>query len=104
MPPPIVSNTDRWTLSYKPVNTQPEPLPKGIERIFIDSPGGKLEILSAVPKPDAIYHSKPPIFFQHGGFGCAQVWLGKYGDNFNELMLNFILFACYEKDMVFDSG
>jgi len=64
MPPFANSNTDRWTLSYKPVSTQPELLPEGIERIFVDSPGGQLEILAAIPQTDETNSTKPPIFFQ----------------------------------------
>ncbi|OAL03828.1 alpha/beta-hydrolase [Phaeosphaeriaceae sp. SRC1lsM3a] len=49
------------------------PLPTNISRHTIPTPSGPLELLSALPStPDP---SKPPLFFAHGGFGCASVWL-----------------------------
>ncbi|KAL6710258.1 hypothetical protein ACN47E_009204 [Coniothyrium glycines] len=49
------------------------PLPIGIERFHVQTPSGPLELLSAAPSdPNS---SKPPLFFAHGGFGCASVWL-----------------------------
>jgi len=50
----------------------PSALPKGISRNYIDTASGPLELLSAIPvEPSA----QPPLFFAHGGFGCAEVWL-----------------------------
>lgn len=52
---------------------QPPSSPSGVTRTYITTPTGPLELLSALPpKPD---NSKPPLFFAHGGFGCAEVWL-----------------------------
>lgn len=49
------------------------PLPQGIERTYVKTGSGPLELLFAAPSgTDAI---KPPLFFAHGGFGCASVWL-----------------------------
>lgn len=49
------------------------PIPEHIQRTFINSPGGDLELLVCHPKhrdPSAL-----PIFFAHGGYGSAGVWL-----------------------------
>ena len=51
------------------------PLPAGITRTYIRTASGPLELLSAVPSSSNIDSSKPPLFFAHGGFGCAAVWL-----------------------------
>ncbi|KAF2829330.1 alpha/beta-hydrolase [Ophiobolus disseminans] len=47
-------------------------LPSGITRTYVQTPSGPLELLSAVPFS---LKDKPPLFFAHGGFGCASVWL-----------------------------
>lgn len=49
------------------------PLPPGITRSYISTPSGPLELLSALPRDTS--STKPPLFFAHGGFGCAAVWL-----------------------------
>ncbi|KAF3044502.1 hypothetical protein E8E11_005707 [Didymella keratinophila] len=50
-----------------------KPLPPGITRSYISTPSGPLELLSAD------YHdsqaARPALFFAHGGFGCAEIWL-----------------------------
>ncbi|ORY18294.1 Alpha/Beta hydrolase protein [Clohesyomyces aquaticus] len=51
----------------------PTPLPSGISQIFIPTPSGPLEILSALPSSSP--KSKPTLFFAHGGFGCAEMWI-----------------------------
>jgi pimeloyl-ACP methyl ester carboxylesterase len=75
--------TFKWLRWRRPTNTL-IPLPTGIERFFIDTPGGKLELLYAHPKqqqqsqsrPNASSPSSPsPLFFVHGGMGGAWVWL-----------------------------
>ncbi|KAF2121167.1 Alpha/Beta hydrolase protein [Lophiotrema nucula] len=48
------------------------PLPEGILRSYIEAPSGPLELLSAIP---AKVSNQTPLFFQHGGFGCAEIWL-----------------------------
>lgn len=49
------------------------PLPAHIQRTFIKSPGGDLELLTCHPKhPDP---TAAPLFFAHGGYGSAGVWL-----------------------------
>jgi pimeloyl-ACP methyl ester carboxylesterase len=71
----------RWRRPTAPL----QPLPDGIERFFIDTPGGKIEVLYARPKqppPTTTTtthrpHSNAPrpLFFVHGGMGGAWVWL-----------------------------
>ncbi|KAH8728655.1 Alpha/Beta hydrolase protein [Phaeosphaeriaceae sp. PMI808] len=52
------------------------PLPPGIQRSYIKTACGPLELLSAIPSHSSHSPSnKPPLFFAHGGFGCASVWL-----------------------------
>ncbi|KAI5926009.1 Alpha/Beta hydrolase protein [Camillea tinctor] len=50
----------------------PAPTPEGIERIFIQTPGGRIEILCAQPVNPL---SKTPVVFAHGGMGGAWVWI-----------------------------
>lgn len=49
------------------------PLPEGITRSYVQTPSGPLELLSAIPVDSS--SNRPPLFFAHGGFGCASVWL-----------------------------
>ncbi|KAF2451716.1 alpha/beta-hydrolase [Karstenula rhodostoma CBS 690.94] len=53
------------------------PLPEGITRSSIHTPSGPLELLTASPTTSAAYSDgeKPPLFFAHGAFGCAEQWL-----------------------------
>lgn len=57
-----------------PNPSSPTSLPEGITRSSIHTPSGPLELLTALPtsSPDEF---KPPLFFAHGGFGCAEMWL-----------------------------
>ncbi|EUC43656.1 hypothetical protein COCMIDRAFT_100324, partial [Bipolaris oryzae ATCC 44560] len=50
----------------------PSPLPNGLTRTYIPTPSGPLELLCALPPTTS---SLPPLFFAHGGFGCASVWI-----------------------------
>lgn len=66
-------------LSYKylfftPCRGEPSPPPEGIEREWLRTPSGELELLSAGPSSSAA-----PILFIHGGMRSAWVW--------NEFML-----------------
>lgn len=57
-----------WTAPSGPV----PPPPKGLEREFIQTPSGPIELLSSIPStrnPDV-----PPVVFAHGGMGSAWVW------------------------------
>ncbi|CAP71032.1 uncharacterized protein PODANS_6_4030 [Podospora anserina S mat+] len=49
-------------------------LPQGIERFFVDTPGGQIEVLHGKPSKQA-RHGATPLFFVHGGMGGAWVWL-----------------------------
>ncbi|KAI1839934.1 hypothetical protein JX265_013890 [Neoarthrinium moseri] len=57
-----------WTRPSGP----PSALPDGIERTFIRTPGGDIELLCARPASPS---SRPPVVFAHGGMGCAWVWI-----------------------------
>ncbi|RYP70560.1 hypothetical protein DL771_005379 [Monosporascus sp. 5C6A] len=54
----------------RPSGPPPTP-PEGFERIWVQTPGGKIEILSAKPAHPT---SKTPVVFAHGGMGCAWMW------------------------------
>lgn len=56
-----------WTRPSGP----PAALPKGIDRTYVTTPEGPLELLCARP---AIPMSKVPVVFAHGGMGSAWVW------------------------------
>ena len=63
----------RWTLPAKqPIARQ---LPETITRSFISTPSGPLELLSALPLAPATSSTRPPLYFLHGGFGTASVWI-----------------------------
>ncbi|KAH8655891.1 Alpha/Beta hydrolase protein [Xylariales sp. PMI_506] len=68
----------KWLHWTRPTG-RPEPLPTGIERIFIQTPGGDLELLCAIPDETsataAAASSIPPVVFAHGGMGSAWVWI-----------------------------
>ncbi|CAI6342144.1 unnamed protein product [Periconia digitata] len=58
------------------------PLPPNVKRIYIQTPSGPLELLQALPpSPTGSQSDKddvnplPPLFFAHGGFGSAAIWL-----------------------------
>ncbi|KAL2157744.1 hypothetical protein VTH06DRAFT_5012 [Thermothelomyces fergusii] len=95
------SFTFRW-LRWRRPTAPPYALPPGIERYFVDTPGGKLEMLYAPrnlpppPPPPPLSSSPPPssspsppssgdgtseetpgpfLYFVHGGMGGAWVWL-----------------------------
>lgn len=65
----------RWTLPKEPRPARP--LPSTITRSFV--PAGpddrNLELLTALPNPSSSNAPHPPIFFLHGGFGGAFVWI-----------------------------
>ncbi|RYO95971.1 hypothetical protein DL765_011709 [Monosporascus sp. GIB2] len=54
----------------RPSGPPPTP-PEGLERIWVQTPGGKIEILHAKPAHPT---SKTPVVFAHGGMGCAWMW------------------------------
>ncbi|KPM34698.1 hypothetical protein AK830_g11872 [Neonectria ditissima] len=60
----------RWLHFTRPSGPA-SPVPDGLERHWVDTPQGSLEILSAKPTTAA---TGPPVFFCHGGMGGAWVW------------------------------
>ncbi|WOO86284.1 uncharacterized protein LOC62_07G009765 [Vanrija pseudolonga] len=52
---------------------EPRPLADGIERTWLPTPSGELELLSAGAGASA-GSASPPILFVHGGMGSAWVW------------------------------
>lgn len=102
------SFTFRWLRWRRPTETL-YPLPSGVERLFVDTPGGKLEMLYAAPQPPFPFSpssssssskspsppspddgtntragadkeaSRPFMYFVHGGMGGAWVWLEYMG-------------------------
>jgi pimeloyl-ACP methyl ester carboxylesterase len=56
-----------------PDSPVPTPLPHGISRSYIPTTSGPLELLSALPS-SVISINRTPLFFAHGGFGCASIW------------------------------
>lgn len=66
--------TFKW-LRWRRPTTSPIPLPEGIERFFVDTPRGKIEVLYARPLPGPKADDASPLFFVHGGMGGAWVWL-----------------------------
>ncbi|KAK8087384.1 hypothetical protein PG994_002358 [Apiospora phragmitis] len=62
-----------WTRPTGP----PSALPAGIERSFVRTPHGKVELLWAKPSSSLSSETSPPkpvVVFAHGGMGCAWVW------------------------------
>ena len=72
--------TYNW-LSWRRPTRPPHALPSGIERFFIDTPSGKIEVLHAAAAAAAASttsstpSTKSSLFFIHGGMGGAWVWL-----------------------------
>lgn len=61
-----------WTVSPTPRPT----LPDGVERMFLPSPDGLLELLVSLPKHyQAGRDSKPPLLFLHGGKIVSASWI-----------------------------
>jgi len=62
-----------WNYIYWTAPSSPVPLPpKGLDREFIRTPNGPIELLISIPStrnPDV-----PAVIFAHGGMGCAWVW------------------------------
>ena len=67
--------TYKW-LTWRRPNRPLLPLPEGVERFFIDTPAGKIEVLHAKARDINVSGQKQsPLFFVHGGMGGAWVWL-----------------------------
>lgn len=63
--------TYKWLYWTRPVEEVP-PAPAGIQRHFIETPSGKIEVLAN--QPSGTSRNQTPIFFIHGGMGSAWVW------------------------------
>lgn len=62
----------QWLYFTRPTGP-PSPAPEGLERHWITTPGGPIELLSNSPSLTNKGNG-PPIVFCHGGMGCAWVW------------------------------
>ena len=85
-----------WTLRWRQQPPQYRPLPPHIERTFVPTPSGDLELLISRPKQFNTSPSRvrqPPVLFVHGGFGSAGVWL-EWMTYLHESGYNGILYAC----------
>ncbi|RPB06011.1 alpha/beta-hydrolase [Choiromyces venosus 120613-1] len=59
-------------LSWSPSDAPPVELPEGVQREFLTSPGGVLELLTShVFSEGGEVEEKPPLLFIHGGFESA---------------------------------
>lgn len=73
------SFTYKWLTFTRPKQIQ-HPVPDGLERHWVDTPLGSLELLSASPPPTSPGAKNnngdggPAVFFCHGGMGSAWVW------------------------------
>ncbi|KAK5683245.1 hypothetical protein LTS10_004776 [Elasticomyces elasticus] len=73
--------TGLFNLQWSQQRPRLRPLPAHIERIFVPTSGGDLELLICRPTSPSTDTSAghklstPPVFFAHGGFGSAGVWL-----------------------------
>ncbi|EEU42433.1 uncharacterized protein NECHADRAFT_68995 [Fusarium vanettenii 77-13-4] len=62
----------QW-LHFRRPTGPPTPVPDGLERLWVDTPEGRLELLSNTPS--IVQEGRgPPIVFCHGGMGGAWVW------------------------------
>ncbi|KAF4445877.1 hypothetical protein F53441_10403 [Fusarium austroafricanum] len=61
----------QW-LHYTRPSGPPSPVPEGLERHYVNTPGGRIEVLSN--KPPITRRGAVPIVFCHGGMGGAWVW------------------------------
>ncbi|KAJ9603833.1 hypothetical protein H2200_011354 [Cladophialophora chaetospira] len=58
--------------SWSP-SSKEHPLPSHIQRSFVSTPNGNLELLICAPKHTS--SKATPLIFIHGGFGSASVWI-----------------------------
>ncbi|KXX82272.1 Arylesterase [Madurella mycetomatis] len=68
--------TYKWLRWRQPTDPFPT-LPDGVERFFVQTPGGDIEVLHAKPRGTSTTPARPdtsPLFFVHGGMGGAWVW------------------------------
>jgi pimeloyl-ACP methyl ester carboxylesterase len=62
-----------FSLGWRRQQPKLRPLPEHIKRTYVSTPGGDLELL--ISKSKSGESSGPAIFFLHGGYGGAGVWL-----------------------------
>ncbi|KAM0248202.1 hypothetical protein ACHAP5_003584 [Fusarium lateritium] len=62
----------QW-LYYTRPSGPPSPAPEGLERHWLKTPQGRLEVLSNTPSITSKSNG-PPMVFCHGGMGCAWMW------------------------------
>lgn len=62
----------QWLYFTRP-SGPPSPVPEGLERHWVNTPEGQIELLSNKPSVTSRIDG-PPIVFCHGGMGCAWVW------------------------------
>lgn len=72
---------------------QLRPLPDHVTRVFVKTPSGDLELLILRPKEPVDQTSSPPVFFAHGGYGSAGVWLD-WMDHLHASGYKANLYAC----------
>ncbi|KAM5345815.1 hypothetical protein ACJ41O_011676 [Fusarium nematophilum] len=63
----------QWLYFTRP-SGPPWPVPSGLERHWVNTPGGRIEVLSNTPSLQGRKDGRPPIVFCHGGMGSAWVW------------------------------
>lgn len=60
--------TERHKLTWNVAPISRSTLPDGVERTFLPSPDGPLELLVSLPRHyQFVWDSKPPLLFLHGG-------------------------------------
>ncbi|EPS43986.1 hypothetical protein H072_2003 [Dactylellina haptotyla CBS 200.50] len=64
----------KWKLEWSPRTKPPPQLPADFSRDYVETADGNLELLKTTTK-EARDTNKPPLFFQHGGFGSAEVYI-----------------------------
>ena len=64
-------------------------LPEHVERVFVKTERGDLELLISRPKQRG---DVPFVFFAHGGYGSASVWL-EFMDHLHHLGYSGLLYA-----------
>ncbi|KAH9893889.1 alpha/beta-hydrolase [Xylariomycetidae sp. FL2044] len=60
-------------LAWRRPSGLPTPPPEGIDRTYVETPGGDIELLCARPSVPTL--NTPPVVFAHGGMGCALLWV-----------------------------
>lgn len=81
------------SLRWRSQPPQFRPLPEHIERVFVKTPSGDLELLISRPKVPSDHGSSPPVFFAHGGYGSAGVWI-EWMDHLHRSSYQGVLYAC----------